>query len=600
MDDLDLIDSLLASFAREFSVSEPRRHLREHINRAPLKCKGEVCRLLVAHAVEHACNAKRPLWIGHLLCDEIWEYRQQVCDGLTEALFKDDGALARRLGLLEFGSYRAISILGFGGFGTVFKAQCSKYPKSLVAVKVAHPGVEGARAALDDEQESFCRAAKVSQLPKIHEFAKNAAGLPYLAMEFIDGEPLDRWSQGHASLSVVLDVCRQLTVAIRGLHEAGCTHGDISPSNILISGSKTSPLVRIIDLGNSNFGFRVNRGIVCTANYAAPELLLRRTQKATPRTDMWSLGVVLFQLLAKQHPYGDLSRTTTVEELGRHFDTGPHVAMSHTLNLPPKFLETLLYCISEVPDRRLDARDLHAAIPATREYLGSPAAIKATTNEEPLPPPSSRLLPHLQTFRRWRWALATFVVATAIAAVLYYELGNTPENAMQFDMPEAKLTPPISTKNGAAAAVQAIASIPAEKTDREFTNSLGMKFKLIHPATFIMGSPPTEMNDFGPSAKHNGEEDQREVTLRRPIYFGVHHVTRGQFVRFVQSEGYVTDAQKQNAIRSGEMLATWQNPGFVQSDDHPVVAISWNDAVAFTQWLSRLEGKRYRLPLEAE
>ena len=68
----------------------------------------------------------------------------------------------------------------------------------------------------------------------------------------------------------------------------------------------------------------------------------------------------------------------------------------------------------------------------------------------------------------------------------------------------------------------------------------------------------------------------------------------GQFKAFVEATGYKTEAE--TAGKDGN----WRNPGFEQTDEHPVVFVSWNDAVAFCEWLSKKEGKTYRLPTEAE
>ena len=138
---------------------------------------------------------------------------------------------------------------------------------------------------------------------------------------------------------------------------------------------------------------------------------------------------------------------------------------------------------------------------------------------------------------------------------------------------------------------------------RAITNSLDMKFALIPAGEFLMGSPVTD-----------GEvkllELQHRVRITRPFYLGVHEVTRGQFRRFVDATGYQTDAERDGDGGEGWIEAgmgyvqssryTWRNAGFVQSNEHPVVNVSWNDAVAFADWLSRKEGVTYRLPTEAE
>jgi formylglycine-generating enzyme required for sulfatase activity len=136
------------------------------------------------------------------------------------------------------------------------------------------------------------------------------------------------------------------------------------------------------------------------------------------------------------------------------------------------------------------------------------------------------------------------------------------------------------------------------------TNSIGAKLRLIPAGEFMMGSPETDQD------AEDIEKPQHRVRITRPFYLGVTEVTRGQFRSFAKDSGYKTEAERDGrggwgwnneAKKSeGNPRYTWQNPGFVQTDDHPVVNVSWNDAVAFCRWLSRKEGKAYRLPTEAE
>lgn len=103
------------------------------------------------------------------------------------------------------------------------------------------------------------------------------------------------------------------------------------------------------------------------------------------------------------------------------------------------------------------------------------------------------------------------------------------------------------------------------------------------------------------------------MRITKPFYLGIHEVTRGQFCQFILDTGYWTDAEK--GERKGIHLvasvdgkrafprdpeSSWRKVGFEQTDVHPVVGVSWNDATAFCEWLSRKEGRTYRLPTEAE
>jgi formylglycine-generating enzyme required for sulfatase activity len=115
------------------------------------------------------------------------------------------------------------------------------------------------------------------------------------------------------------------------------------------------------------------------------------------------------------------------------------------------------------------------------------------------------------------------------------------------------------------------------------------------------------------------EHPQRHVLITKPFYLGTYHVARGQFRRFVADTRYKTDAEKGERV---EVLGwnkpgawgwnpdtndfrfndeySWGKAGFEQTDEHPVVNVSWNDAAAFCKWLSKKESKTYRLPTEAE
>jgi len=138
---------------------------------------------------------------------------------------------------------------------------------------------------------------------------------------------------------------------------------------------------------------------------------------------------------------------------------------------------------------------------------------------------------------------------------------------------------------------------------KEITNSIGMKLVLIPAGEFMMGSPEGEEG-------RNADEQQHRVRITKPFYLGVHEVTLGQFMKFYHQANYKTEAERDGKGGFGHTddgkewkispeFVAW-NTGFPQTMDHPAVNVSWNDAVAFCQWLSRKEGKTYRLPTEAE
>jgi formylglycine-generating enzyme required for sulfatase activity len=152
------------------------------------------------------------------------------------------------------------------------------------------------------------------------------------------------------------------------------------------------------------------------------------------------------------------------------------------------------------------------------------------------------------------------------------------------------------------------------------TNSIGMKLVLVAAGEFMMGSKesPKEAAKFferyNKSIKaewFKREHPRHRVKITKPFWLGMHEVTVGQFQQFVSEAGYKTEPERDGegaysysaeTGKSGgrESKYTWRNTGFPQEADHPVVNITWNDAIDFCRWLSQKEGQTYRLPREAE
>jgi len=154
---------------------------------------------------------------------------------------------------------------------------------------------------------------------------------------------------------------------------------------------------------------------------------------------------------------------------------------------------------------------------------------------------------------------------------------------------------------GSAKQTAAQANLEKKGAENTFTNSFGMEFRLIPAGRFIMGSPSNEPDRL------DNEGPQKVVEIAKPFYMGKYEVKVGEFRQFGKDRGYKTDAEtKGNAFirKEGKMVRQeglyWDNPGFNQTDQHPVTTVSWNDAVEFCRWLSKKTGHSYRLPTEAE
>lgn len=158
-------------------------------------------------------------------------------------------------------------------------------------------------------------------------------------------------------------------------------------------------------------------------------------------------------------------------------------------------------------------------------------------------------------------------------------------------------------------------------------NSLGIKFNLIPAGSFLMGNDETTQSlqydfveyELDRLAEIKDESPAHAVTISKPFYLGKYPVTVGQFRQFLFESGYIPESicdcsggygidSKQSRFKVAEKEVfdgrssrySWESVGFSQSETHPVVNVTWNDANAFASWLSVKEGRRYRLPTEAE
>ena len=173
---------------------------------------------------------------------------------------------------------------------------------------------------------------------------------------------------------------------------------------------------------------------------------------------------------------------------------------------------------------------------------------------------------------------------------------GAPDEAKDEWGPEAKQHPVLVGKLTGTA--------PLTASVKRQRNSLGMELVRIEAGTFLMGSPADD------ASRYDEELPQHEVTLSRPYFMGACPVTKGQFAAFVKDSGYQTEPEAGEggwgynaATKKFEgWLPTysWRNTGFPQGADHPVVNVTWKDAVEFCKWLSKKEGKVYELPTEAE
>ena len=205
--------------------------------------------------------------------------------------------------LTQVGKYQIVEKIGVGGFGTVYKGR-DPFIKRLVAIKTCQSSEEEIRKRFFREAE-FAGNLHHRNVTTIYDFGVTDDGTPYIVQEFLTGEDLDKIIKKRRPMSlqrkvdILVDVCEGLGYA----HAAGIIHRDIKPSNIRILDDGT---VKIMDFGIAKSmvtpSTLTQTGITLgTASYLAPEQIRGETLDA--RTDIFSVGVLAYELLTGQKPF---------------------------------------------------------------------------------------------------------------------------------------------------------------------------------------------------------------------------------------------------------------------------------------------------------
>ncbi len=210
------------------------------------------------------------------------------------------------------GPYRLMEAIGSGGMGKVYRAvRADDEFHQSVAIKLIRSGEDAGEIVQRFRLERQILAnLQHPNIARLLDGGTTSRGLPYLVMEYIDGEPLDAWCAKHQpSLGERLRMFRQVCAAVQYAHQRMVIHRDLKPGNILVAADGTPKLV---DFGISRL-LQTNPfdGIAATATmtgarmltprYSSPEQV--RGEPVTSASDIYSLGVVLYELLAGRSPY---------------------------------------------------------------------------------------------------------------------------------------------------------------------------------------------------------------------------------------------------------------------------------------------------------
>ena len=243
-------------------------------------------------------------------CGNEYELDQRFCpkDGATLKSQSSDGSL---VGQIIADRYHIVQKLGEGGMGQVYLSQHVRM-KRKSAVKVMNPGMVHDPDAISRFNREAENASQIAHpnVAAIYDFGETSDGLIYLAMEFIEGEPLTKILKSNGALPAAraASIAKQVADGLQAAHDLGIVHRDLKPDNIMIAkGRDGQDMVKIVDFGIAKAmqadDQKVTRtGLsIGTPEYMSPEQLAG--DKLDHRTDIYSLGLVAFSMFTGHLPF---------------------------------------------------------------------------------------------------------------------------------------------------------------------------------------------------------------------------------------------------------------------------------------------------------
>jgi serine/threonine protein kinase len=266
----------------------------------------------------------------------------------------------------RLGHYRVLKPLGRGGMGAVFHAEDS-HLRRPVALKVMLPAFAADPAA----RERFLREARAAAVLKhdnvvtIYQVGEDR-GVPFLAMEFLRGVPLDRWLDKHPRPTApqVLRIGREVAAGLAAAHARGLMHRDIKPGNIWLEAPSGRAKILDFGLARSQADPQLTKSglIIGTPAYMAPEQA--RGGPVDHRCDLWALGVVLYRLCTGRLPFDGTDMIATLTAIA--LDTPPPVRDLNP-DVPPDLADLIERLLTKDPaGRPQSAEEVGQALKAVR------------------------------------------------------------------------------------------------------------------------------------------------------------------------------------------------------------------------------------------
>jgi serine/threonine-protein kinase len=278
------------------------------------------------------------------------------------------------IGDVVAGFYTVERCIGTGGMGHVYAARHVKFGQRI-AVKVLNPTL----VFDDDARERFAREVKALQTValesrhavRVFDVGHLESGLPFIAMEYLDGKDLGVVLEERGALPVQ-EACHllvQACEAVQEAHEAGIVHRDLKPKNLFLTYPSGHPCVRVLDFGiaralHGALGHTITRAgdVIGTLTYMAPEQI-REATSADLRSDIWALGACLYKLLTNRPPFSkEAAEFGLIQAI---LLAPPTPIVRYRDDVPPTVDRVVMRCLEKDPGERFQTvSDLAGALAA--------------------------------------------------------------------------------------------------------------------------------------------------------------------------------------------------------------------------------------------